>query len=94
MHLNSLFGEEVNMKRIFVVFSALVLIMVLAVVLAPAQTKKEEFKYEDKIGVIKIKKGEPIHIACWMPPWAQIQSEARRSRLKTRVENSSAIRSS
>jgi branched-chain amino acid transport system substrate-binding protein len=25
-----------------------------------------EFKYEDKIGVIKIKPGEPIHIACWM----------------------------
>ena len=54
------------MKRILVVFSALVIIMALAVVLAPAQTKKEEFKYEDKIGVIKIKKGEPIHIACWM----------------------------
>jgi branched-chain amino acid transport system substrate-binding protein len=40
--------------------------MALAVVLAPAQTQKEQFKYEDKIGVIKIKKGEPIHIACWM----------------------------
>jgi branched-chain amino acid transport system substrate-binding protein len=54
------------MRRIFVVFSVLVIIMALAAVLAPAQTKKEEFKYEDKIGVIKIKKGEPIHIACWM----------------------------
>jgi len=38
----------------------------LAAVPALAQTKKAEFKYEDKIGVIKIKKGEPIHIACWM----------------------------
>ncbi|MGE5252681.1 MAG: branched-chain amino acid ABC transporter substrate-binding protein, partial [Planctomycetaceae bacterium] len=28
--------------------------------------KKEAFKYEDKIGVIKLKPGEPIHIACWM----------------------------
>jgi branched-chain amino acid transport system substrate-binding protein len=54
------------MKRIFVVFSGVVLIMALAVVLAPAQTQKEQFKYEDKIGVIKVKKGEPIHIACWM----------------------------
>jgi branched-chain amino acid transport system substrate-binding protein len=24
------------------------------------------FKYEDKIGVVKIKKGDPIHIALWM----------------------------
>jgi len=39
---------------------------VLSVVSAPAQTKKAEFKYEDKIGVVKIKPGEPIHIACWM----------------------------
>jgi len=33
---------------------------------APAPAKKTEFKYEDKIGVVKIKKGDPIHIACWM----------------------------
>jgi len=33
---------------------------------APAPSKKTEFKYEDKIGVVKIKKGDPIHIACWM----------------------------
>jgi branched-chain amino acid transport system substrate-binding protein len=33
---------------------------------AAAPAKKTEFKYEDKIGVVKIKKGDPIHIACWM----------------------------
>ena len=31
-----------------------------------APAKKPEFKYEDKIGVVKVKKGDPIHIACWM----------------------------
>jgi len=28
--------------------------------------KKAEFKYTDPMGVVKIKKGDPIHIACWM----------------------------
>jgi branched-chain amino acid transport system substrate-binding protein len=32
---------------------------------ASAQKAKAEFKYEDPIGVGKIKPGEPIHIACW-----------------------------
>lgn len=54
------------MKRIFVPLLAIVIIAALTVVSAPAQTKKEEFKYEDKIGVVKIKAGAPIHIACWM----------------------------
>ncbi len=54
------------MKRIFVPLLAIVVIAALTVVSAPAQTKKEEFKYEDKIGVVKIKAGAPIHIACWM----------------------------
>jgi len=54
------------MKRIFVPLLAIVIIAALAVVSAPAQTKKEAFKYEDKIGVVKIKPGDPIHIACWM----------------------------
>jgi len=54
------------MKRIFILFSLFFIMAALAVVPAIAQTKKAEFKYEDKIGVIKIKKGEPIHIACWM----------------------------
>lgn len=54
------------MKRIFIPFLALVVIAALAVVSAPAQTKKEAFQYEDPIGVVKIKPGNPIHIACWM----------------------------
>jgi len=33
---------------------------------APAKPKPAAFVYEDKIGVVKIKAGEPIHIACWM----------------------------
>jgi branched-chain amino acid transport system substrate-binding protein len=33
---------------------------------APAKAKPSAFAYEDKIGVVKIKPGEPIHIACWM----------------------------
>lgn len=33
---------------------------------APAKAKPAAFAYEDKIGVVKIKPGEPIHIACWM----------------------------
>lgn len=54
------------MKRILVLLLLLFMMAVLSVVSAPAQTKKAEFKYEDKIGVVKIKPGEPIHIACWM----------------------------
>jgi len=54
------------MKRLFVVLFVLVMVVCLAVISAPAQTKKEAFKYDDKIGVVKIKKGEPIHIASWM----------------------------
>jgi len=33
---------------------------------AAAPAKPAAFAYDDKIGVVKIKKGEPIHIACWM----------------------------
>ena len=34
--------------------------------MASAQKAKVDFKYEDSIGVAKIKPGESIHIACWM----------------------------
>jgi len=54
------------MKRIFIPFLVILIIAALAVVSAPAQTKTEAFKYEDPVGVVKIKKGDPIHIACWM----------------------------
>ncbi|MBP1717304.1 MAG: putative branched-chain amino acid transporter, periplasmic amino acid-binding protein, partial [Deltaproteobacteria bacterium] len=54
------------MKRFFILTLALAFVTVLAVGPAAAQAKKEAFKYEDKKGVIKIKAGQPIHIACWM----------------------------
>jgi branched-chain amino acid transport system substrate-binding protein len=54
------------MKRFFIMVLALALVTVLAAGPAAAQAKKEAFKYEDKKGVIKIKAGQPIHIACWM----------------------------
>ncbi len=54
------------MKRIFILSIVCVVAICLVAVSVPAQTKKEAFKYEDKIGVVKIKKGDPIHIACWM----------------------------
>lgn len=54
------------MKRIFILFTVCVLAICMVAISAPAQSKKEAFKYEDPIGVVKIKKGDPIHIACWM----------------------------
>ena len=32
----------------------------------PAKARPSAFAYEDKMGVVKIKPVEPIHIACWM----------------------------
>lgn len=54
------------MKKSIYYLSIMVLIVVLSTTHAFAQAKKGSFKYEDKIGVVKIKPGEPIHIACWM----------------------------
>ena len=54
------------MKRIAIYSLMGAVILVLAAGVAFGQAKKEAFKYEDKIGVIKLKTGEPIHIACWM----------------------------
>ena len=54
------------MKKIFILSIVCAVAICLVAVSVPAQTKKEAFKYEDKIGVVKIKKGDPIHIACWM----------------------------
>ena len=45
---------------------ATALIVVMNESLASAQQAKPAFKYEDPIGVVKIKPGEPIHMACWM----------------------------
>jgi branched-chain amino acid transport system substrate-binding protein len=65
------------MKRFFTVLVVLISVIGFVVVSASAAekatekkpavpAKKTEFKYEDKIGVVKIKKGDPIHIANWM----------------------------
>lgn len=54
------------MKKIIVSLSLTALIIALTASSSIAQAQKEVFKYEDKIGVVKIKPGEPIHIACWM----------------------------
>ena len=54
------------MKRVLAIFIVLAVAMTFAVAPALAQQKKAEFKYSDPIGVVKIKKGDPIHIACWM----------------------------
>ena len=54
------------MKRVAIYFLMGAVILALGAGSAFGQAKKEAFKYEDKIGVIKLKAGEPIHIACWM----------------------------
>jgi branched-chain amino acid transport system substrate-binding protein len=55
------------MKRFLTIFVVLIAVLGLVAINASAQSaKKGAFKYNDKIGVVKIKKGQPIHIACWM----------------------------
>jgi branched-chain amino acid transport system substrate-binding protein len=56
------------MRRLLFFFIASMIILGLGVACSrtPSPEKAEQaFTYEDKIGVIKIKSGEPIHIACW-----------------------------
>jgi len=60
------------MKRVLTILIVLAAVITLAAAPALAQTKKAEpakkaeFKCEDPMGVVKIKKGDPIHIANWM----------------------------
>lgn len=51
--------------KILFVFVVVGLVTVPAFTAAPEKPKPAAFVYEDKIGVVKIKPGEPIHIACW-----------------------------
>ncbi len=53
------------MKKIFIFILLIGLVGVFSISDAQQKAKPGEFKYEDPIGVVKIKKGEPIHIACW-----------------------------
>jgi branched-chain amino acid transport system substrate-binding protein len=59
-------GKEKTMKRICIYSLVVTMVVGFAAGVALGQAKKGAFKYEDKIGVIKLKPGEPIHIACWM----------------------------
>jgi branched-chain amino acid transport system substrate-binding protein len=52
--------KEVLMKRVLTISVLLIALIGFVTVNASAQ-----FKYDDKIGVVKIKKGDPIHIATW-----------------------------
>lgn len=54
------------MRRLLILTLVLAVGVFFAAGPAFAQAKKEVFKYEDKKGVIKIKPGQPVHIACWM----------------------------
>jgi branched-chain amino acid transport system substrate-binding protein len=56
------------MRRLFILLFLLSVVTGLIAMMgstASAQKAKAEFKYEDPIGMVKIKPGEPIHIACW-----------------------------
>jgi len=76
--------KEAIMKRLSVILIGV--IAVFAFMVTPgsttwAQKGKVEFKYEDPIGVVKIKPGEPIHIAAWMAvagPDASLGTDTRR----------------
>jgi branched-chain amino acid transport system substrate-binding protein len=57
------------MKRLFTLLFIFMLATGFIVMIgswASAQQAKQSFKYEDPIGVVKIKPGESIHIAAWM----------------------------
>ena len=56
------------MKRLSVLSIVLIVVFIGVVSTgstAWAQKAKGDFKYEDPMGVVKIKPGEPVHIACW-----------------------------
>jgi len=69
------------MKRLFVILFVLIIVESLTAVSASAQTKKPAFVYEDRIHVVKIRPGEPIHLACWFAvagPEASLGTDSKR----------------
>jgi branched-chain amino acid transport system substrate-binding protein len=69
------------MTRISFLFVAIGIIACLTVVSRQAKANKGTFRYEEKIGVVKIKKGEPIHIAAWFVvegPEASLGTDTKR----------------
>jgi branched-chain amino acid transport system substrate-binding protein len=56
------------MKRLSILLLFLTIAAALIITngsLASAQQAKSAFKVEDPMGVVKVKPGEPVHIACW-----------------------------
>ena len=56
------------MRRLSISLAVLIAVIGLMVMtgsMVSAPEAKPAFKYEDPIGVVKIKPGEPVHIACW-----------------------------
>lgn len=56
------------MKRLPILLFVLIIangLIVMTGSMVSAQQTKPTFKYEDPMGVVKIKPGEPVHIACW-----------------------------
>ena len=72
------------MKRLSILLLVLTIAIALIVMngsMVSAQQAKPSFKYEDPIGVVKIKPGDPIHIACWMSilgPDASLGTDTKR----------------
>jgi branched-chain amino acid transport system substrate-binding protein len=67
------------MKRLFT--TLFVLVVVIGFIAGSGLAAAPAFKYDDPIGVIKIKPGEPIHIACWLViagPDAALGTDAKR----------------
>jgi branched-chain amino acid transport system substrate-binding protein len=61
--------KEVPMKQLLAIVVVLIMVLGLGVTSAPTASPakpKPSFEYKDKIGVVRIKPGEPIHIACWL----------------------------
>jgi len=91
------------MKRLFILLLVLALPTALIVSNgspASAQQAKSAFKVEDPMGVVKVKPGEPVHIACWFvvagpdASLEQIPSVASKSPSKTRAVKFSGFASS
>ncbi len=76
--------KEILMKRLPILLSVLFAMSVLIISIgstASAQKTKTDFKYEDPIGVVKIKPGEPVHLAAWMSvagPDASLGTDTKR----------------
>ncbi len=72
------------MKRLSILLLVLTIAIALIVMngsMVSAQQAKPSFKYEDPVGVVKIKPGDPIHIACWMSilgPDASLGTDTKR----------------